>query len=111
MNGGGGRASADVNLTAGQVLRILVGGRGFDGGGSGGGTGFINNDVAFSPTNIVTENGVRTGNGLVEITAPTANPIPFAFSPLPGLVVGGVLSRLKRRKQSQQDASSPVKAC
>ncbi|MBD1844772.1 hypothetical protein H6F89_15480 [Cyanobacteria bacterium FACHB-63] len=93
------------------------GGGGFDGGngtsnfGGGGGTGFINNDVAFSPTNIVTGSGVRTGNGLVEITAPAATPVPFAFSPLPGLVAGGVLSRLKRRKQSQRDVNSPVKAC
>lgn len=39
-------------------------------------------------------------------------PVPFAFSPLPGLVIGGMVSRFKRRKQSQDtaDLSLQVKA-
>jgi hypothetical protein len=38
IGGLGGSVSADFNLTAGQILDILVGGRGFDGLGGGGGT-------------------------------------------------------------------------
>ncbi|GAP95953.1 hypothetical protein [Leptolyngbya sp. NIES-2104] len=86
--GGGGPAVGDGG-----------GGGGFNGGGNSiGGTGFINSAFLANPANISVADGVRSGDGFVEITEIT--PIPFAFSPLPGLVVSGVLSRLRRRKQS-----------
>ncbi|MBD1847654.1 hypothetical protein H6F89_30505 [Cyanobacteria bacterium FACHB-63] len=112
-NGGGGFGGGGTGFNSGG--NGGGGGGGFNGGNGGsvagsggfGGNGFINQAFLADPSTVVIADGVRTTNGLVQITQIT--PVPFAFSPLPGLVVGGVLSRLRRRKQSQREANSSVK--
>jgi hypothetical protein len=84
---------------------INFGGSG--GGSSGGSIDFTNSGpLSFEPnfgSRYFSSGGFGTYQGNV------GTPVPFAFSPLPGLVVGGILSRLRRRKQSQCECGSSVK--
>jgi hypothetical protein len=95
--------------TNGSDRLINFGGSG--GGSFGGSVDFVNSSsLSFQPnfgSLYFSEGNFGTYQGLAQANVPT--PIPFAFSPLPGLVVGGILSRLRRRKQSQCEAGLPVK--
>jgi hypothetical protein len=104
INGGSGGLSSGGFPSGGYG----GGGGGFSGGGGGfiggaqgdygggfGGNGFVNAGYAVSPSTIVASSGVRNGHGQV-----TIEQVPFAFSPLPGLALTSLLSRLRRKKQT-----------